>query len=237
MSTITQSERRPTGTNARETAYQIIRNRIIYLDYKPGTPLSDRILAEQLQMSRTPVREALILLSTSNMVVFKPQSGTFVTPIDMERVEVEQFARFAQEKEVISRVCASRSASLEQNYRENLRFYRFYLTEYTSQPDREKRLLELDNAFHRIPFHATGLDASFTHMMESVQHMERFRSLSLTVTMEDHVYDDHQALAEAVVAGNLPEAMRVLEVHMYRYRNHVAILREKFPEYFSSNPS
>ena len=53
----------PVGINAREKAYWIIRDKIIYMGLKPGEPVSDKILAEQLQMSRTPVREALILLS------------------------------------------------------------------------------------------------------------------------------------------------------------------------------
>ena len=93
------------GRNARETAYQIIRDKIIGCELKPGEAISDNQLAEELQMSRTPVREALIILSTSNMVVMKPQTGTFVSPIDVHRMETEQFARYALEKEIITRAC------------------------------------------------------------------------------------------------------------------------------------
>ena len=62
------------GRNARETAYRIIRDKIIGCELKPGEAISDKQLAEELQMSRTPVREALIILSTSNMVVLKKSS-------------------------------------------------------------------------------------------------------------------------------------------------------------------
>ena len=94
--------------NARERAYLIIRDKIIYMELKPGEPLSDKVLAKQLQMSRTPVREALILLSAYNMVVLKPQIGTFVAPIDTEWVAMEQFSRLAMEKEIIRQACSRR---------------------------------------------------------------------------------------------------------------------------------
>ena len=46
----------PAPRNAREAAYRILRDRIIFLDLKPGEPLNDKKLSEELQMSRTPVR-------------------------------------------------------------------------------------------------------------------------------------------------------------------------------------
>lgn len=49
--------------SARETAYQTIRSRIITMELKPGDPLNDRELAEELGISRTPMREALLMLN------------------------------------------------------------------------------------------------------------------------------------------------------------------------------
>ena len=49
-------------------------------------------------ISRTPMREALIMLNIAHMVDIKPQSGTHVAPIDLKRMELEQFARFTLEK-------------------------------------------------------------------------------------------------------------------------------------------
>jgi DNA-binding GntR family transcriptional regulator len=52
----------------------------------PGTPLSDKALAEQLRISRTPVREALLQLRAEGLVVARPQSGTFVFDPDAKEV-------------------------------------------------------------------------------------------------------------------------------------------------------
>jgi len=52
----------------------------------PGSPLSDKALAEQLRISRTPVREALLQLRSEGLVVARPQSGTFVFDPDAKEI-------------------------------------------------------------------------------------------------------------------------------------------------------
>ena len=103
--------------SARELAYQTIRSRIITMELKPGDPLNDRELAEELNISRTPMREALIMLNIAHMVVIKPQSGTYVAPIDLKLMELEQFARYTLEKEILNRVCGRLTPQQEEEYR------------------------------------------------------------------------------------------------------------------------
>ena len=50
------------------------------------------------------MREALIMLNIAHMVVIKPQSGTHVAPIDLKLMEMEQFARFTLEKELLNHI-------------------------------------------------------------------------------------------------------------------------------------
>ena len=63
--------------SAREAAYETIRSRIITMELKPGDELNDHELAQELGISRTPMREALIMLNIAHMVTIKPQSGTY----------------------------------------------------------------------------------------------------------------------------------------------------------------
>lgn len=147
--------------SAREQAYQTIRSRIITMELKPGDPLNDRELAEQMGISRTPMREALIMLNIAHMVDIKPQSGTHVAPIDLKRMELEQFARFTLEKEILNRVRGRLTDQQEQEYRQIIENYRLLEADLT-QPNRETRLLELDNQFHRKAFEITGMEAHLT---------------------------------------------------------------------------
>ena len=226
-------KRNTLGTSARETAYRIIRDKIIYLDLKPGEALSDRVLAEELEMSRTPVREALIILSTTNMVVLRPQSGTFVAPIDVKRMAAEQFLRYVLEKEILTLTCQHMDEPLKQRYRENLYLYHFYRYDSSESLDREKRLLELDNEFHRIAFATVGREDNFFYIMDTMQHIERLRSLSLTTMTDDHVYSDHQRIVDALSEGDLKTALYWLEIHMNRYQESIKEIQAQFPQYFS----
>ena len=219
------------GSNARETAYRIIRDKIISLDIKPGEVLSDKQLAEELEMSRTPVREAVILLASANMVILKPQIGTFVAPIDVERMEMEQFARYALEKEILSLACPQITPEIRWLYEENLRAYQHYSE--IDFPGRGNRLLDLDNEFHRIAFLAAGRENSFDHMLAGMLHVERMRMLSLAGLNQEQTITDHRAIVTTMTEGALPEALRWLELHLNRYQANVKVLREKYPEYFS----
>ena len=100
--------------SAREIAYDTIRSRIITMELKPGDELNDRLLAQELGISRTPMREALIMLNIAHMVTIKPQSGTHVAPIDLKLMEMEQFARFTLEKEILNRVRGRLTAEQEE---------------------------------------------------------------------------------------------------------------------------
>ena len=106
--------------SARETAYQTIRNRIITMELKPGDPLNDRELAEELGISRTPMREALLMLSLARMVDIKPQSGTHVAPINLKLMEMEQFSRYTLEKEILNRLRGGLTETQIADYRKNI---------------------------------------------------------------------------------------------------------------------
>ena len=218
--------------NARETAYQILRDKIIFLELKPGEPLNDKQLAEELEMSRTPVREALIILSTVNMVILRPQVGTFVAPIDAEWVEMEQFARRATEKEIIRQACAvPLGEEIRLRYEENIRRYEAYAA--GDDPERVRRLLELDNEFHRIAFSAMSRENNFFHMLNDMQHIERLRAISLIDKTQTELNRDHSAISRAVLAGDEKEALAHLDRHLSLYRDSLAKAREKYPEYFT----
>ena len=221
----------PEGSNARETAYQIIRDKIVRLELRPGEPLSDKLLAEELNMSRTPVREAVILLAAFNMVVLRPQIGTFVAPIDTELMEMEQFARFALEKEILTQACPLLTEEHHWLYTENLRTYRHYSK--TEVSDRATLLLSLDNEFHRIAFLAAGKEKNFDQMLRTLHHVERMRMLSVAGLNVDQIYDDHMAICTNLLAGNLSEALEALDLHLNRYKGNLPSLQAKYPEYFT----
>ena len=64
-----------------QTAYQEIRKRIIYGDYLPGEVLSENGLSKELEMSRTPIRDALLRLDSEGFIVTLKNRGILVKEI------------------------------------------------------------------------------------------------------------------------------------------------------------
>ncbi|MCO4317946.1 GntR family transcriptional regulator [Phyllobacterium sp. 21LDTY02-6] len=62
--------------------YDILRDEIISLQLPPGSPIDENQLAERFEMSRTPIREALVRLGSDGLVIALPNRSTVVSNID-----------------------------------------------------------------------------------------------------------------------------------------------------------
>lgn len=72
---------------ANEHIFEELKKRIIELEMKPGEMVNEKALIDEFQVSRTPVREALIMLSQIGLIETRPRIGTFVTQIDVHSVK------------------------------------------------------------------------------------------------------------------------------------------------------
>ncbi len=90
-----------------KTVYQTIRKRILYLDYKPGQILNEKILAEEFGVSRSPIKDVLNRLEWEEFVRVIPRTGSMVTEIEFSKImnvyqirfEIESFeANLAEEQ-------------------------------------------------------------------------------------------------------------------------------------------
>ncbi len=76
----------------------VLRERIVNLHYEPGEPLNEKKLADEFQVSRTPVREALIRLSGENLVTIVAHSGARVSDINLR-----DFQEWIELREILER--------------------------------------------------------------------------------------------------------------------------------------
>jgi DNA-binding GntR family transcriptional regulator len=70
-----------------ERIYSILRDRICLLDYAPGSHLSEEELAQEFEVSRTPVRRVLARLESEGLVQSVHGVGTIVTDVDIEELQ------------------------------------------------------------------------------------------------------------------------------------------------------
>lgn len=79
------SEQGPGAASMTELAYAALEERIVTLRLKPGEFLSEQTLAEQLDLGRTPIREALQKLAREGLVVILPRRGILVSDTNVEQ--------------------------------------------------------------------------------------------------------------------------------------------------------
>ncbi|WP_099515289.1 GntR family transcriptional regulator [Microvirga ossetica] len=85
------SVRDSTGTRSKklsltETAHQVLRARVLSGELRPGAEFSESELADQLSMSKTPVREALGRLVAEGLIEAFPRRGYRVTPVTVKDI-------------------------------------------------------------------------------------------------------------------------------------------------------
>src|ERR1044072_6056685 len=76
----------PRQRTNRRRVYETLRRKLLTLELPPGAALSENELAAAWGVSRTPVREGLILLAEEGLVQVFPQVGSFVSRVDPARV-------------------------------------------------------------------------------------------------------------------------------------------------------
>ena len=130
--------------------YNTLRNAIISGRFKPGSRLNESQLAREFNISRIPIREALMQLQEHGLVMNHERRGMFVTELDEEDVQRINSVRIVLEAEAI-RLTRSRMT----------RQIAAHLTSLVDQMDNladgsEMESAALDLEFHRTIWEATG---------------------------------------------------------------------------------
>lgn len=222
------TKRKPRETG-REYALRTLKENIIRLELAPGSMLSENELAAQMNLSRTPVREALVELSKVDIVEIYPQRGSAIALIDYDLVEEARFMRLVLEKAVVEQVCQMADPADIQCLRQNLRLYQECMDRGDSDAG-----LNTDNNFHRILFQIARKERVFSLIRNLSIHFDRVRRLSLSAVKDTKVLADHTAIVDAAEAGDVSRAVQLMEEHLTRYQYDAQTLRETYPDYFKN---
>jgi DNA-binding GntR family transcriptional regulator len=135
---------------AASRAYRAIRERILRCELEPGALINERALMRDTSFGRTPVREALLRLSTEGLVIFSGQ-GIHIAPVTFESVSALYTARLHAER--LAWQLWLRTVNDERTSRLAAAFYK--AEEFEARAD-EKGLVELDFGFHSQVYEECG---------------------------------------------------------------------------------
>ena len=211
----------------RDYAFRVIKDNIIKLELKPGTMLSEQDLADELDLSRTPVHEALQELSKTRIIEVFPQKGSLVSLINMDLIDEAVFLRTTIESAVIKEACQKAEESDIIELEENLNLQEFYL----SKKNLEK-FMELDNAFHKIMYRiANKMQCHYIVRTMNIHH-DRYRELRLYTSEATPIYTEHKEIFEAFKKKDVEKVSELLFKHLTRRDTDAKEIRKKYPEYF-----
>jgi len=216
-----------------------LRQHILAQGLKPGDRLpTERALAAGLGVSRGTVREALKVLEVIGAVARCPRRGAVLQPVDFGVLaEVSRFLMIRtpadfSEVFVARRVLEVSVLPLAVAHASHEHFRRM---------DAANRLMEAeievagspvdgDMAFHRALLAAAN-NSSLEQFGEVIQEFFRDPRAHLFVDAEmaRQTVEEHREIAEAIRAGDLPRAQRVLEKHLDRYV-HRGLVQTSSPE-------
>ncbi|MEO8907992.1 MAG: GntR family transcriptional regulator [Microbacteriaceae bacterium] len=140
----------PPSLSLADSAYQQLRDKLIMLDIRPGDPINDGLLASELQMGRTPVREALKRLESDHLVVSYARRGTFATTVD-----ITELADVSEIRELLEPLAARRAATMSTvSLRTQMREVASTIAAIAAEQIDQRELMRYDIAVHRLIYRA-----------------------------------------------------------------------------------
>ncbi|PWC80358.1 GntR family transcriptional regulator [Azospirillum sp. TSH100] len=209
--------------------YRVLRQAIVTMQFRPGQALSEQEIADQLGVSRQPVREAFIKLSEAGLLTIRPQRGSFVVKISAKQVLDARFVREAVETAVVRKACETITAAGIAELRELLKAQ----WDIADEPV-PVRFLELDEAFHRTIAIGAECEYAWRIVEETKAQMDRVRYLSVPyATPIRRLIAQHQAVLEGIVARDPVKAEAAMGLHLREILTSLPELEGKFPDLFT----
>jgi DNA-binding GntR family transcriptional regulator len=204
----TVQEHDPPATLA-ELAYTLIKQRIFNFELMPGDRFSELELAQQVQVSRTPLRQALQRLQREGFMQVFPKSGWLVVPLDFDQFDELYDFRVLIECFAVRHLC-------EADERPSLKaLAEVWLVPAGYREPDGQRVGELDEAFHSELVAASGNREMHKAHGDLTERIRIIRRLDFTQPRRVEVtYQEHAKILRAITQRRTDEAQRLLRAHI-----------------------
>jgi len=198
-----------------DRAYVELRDQIVTLAIPPGAPINEESLGRELQLGRTPLREAIKRLALENLVAVYPRRGTFVTEIN-----ITDLAHISDVRGQLEGHAAYRAAErLTPAQRDELDAL---VLEIETAAGGAQQLMELDARIHRFIYRCAGNP----YLRDT---LERYLNLSLRIWYLvlgrlPHLFErvhEHQELLRAIRGGDAGGARAIAAAHVALFETEI----------------
>jgi DNA-binding GntR family transcriptional regulator len=202
----------------KDRAYLEIKRGILRSDFPPGSFLAERQLADQLGMSKTPVRAALERLEAEGFITISPQQGIIIRELTIHEIADHYEIRIALETYVMRTMAGRLSADFADRLRVNLA---------AQEVARDARdvpgAVALDAEFHSLFCEALDNREILRVMGQLRDKIQRVitKVFQMNPGRIATSYAEHRAIADAVLRGDSALAARLIEEHLEYGKQHL----------------
>jgi len=198
----------PSATLA-ERAYAQIKQLIFDFHLLPGDRFSEADLTQRVQVSRTPLRQALQRLQREGFLLVFPKSGWQVAPLNFESFDELYDLRLLLETHAVARLCEAEERPALQALAE------VWLIAPEARLSHALSVGQLDEAFHAALVRASGnhemarVHTDITERIRIIRRLDFIKPARIDVT-----YDEHARILLAITRRRSDEAQRLLRAHV-----------------------
>ena len=194
-----------------DIAYEYIKGKIISGEYPPLSDLSEDTLQQELNVSRTPVREAILRLEKEDFVYVYPRKGTIVTDLTNDLLE-EVF----EVREAIEPVMAMRNINqIKQEWLLDIKKRLLEPPAGLSEDALREYYVSLDEELHTKIIEGCP-NRYMRRLMKNIQDQNMRLRLASTTVMDDddHTMDEHLQIIDSILERDREKLGELLLFHL-----------------------
>lgn len=202
----------------RGRVFQTLREDILQGRYQEKEELKEAAIAEELGVSRTPVREAFRQLELEGLIRIVPNKGAYVTGINSSDV-----ADIYEIRSLLEGLCARWATTRISKERLDEMEEVILLSEFHSAKGHYEQLTELDNRFHELLYDACESKILIHLLRNFHQYVQKQRQQTLSdKERSKEAVAEHKRIVEAMRDGNAELAEQLADKHICNaYQNMI----------------
>ncbi|GAB3462082.1 GntR family transcriptional regulator [Massilia terrae] len=213
--------------SAASQVYEFLRELIVTLALEPGATLSRTQVAECLDLSPMPVRDALSRLEKEGLVEIFPQHLTRVRAIDLDSARQMHVLRLSVELEIVHGLATSPDPAVAKALQAALTKQRACL----AAGDLGGFIL-FDQEFHKTMYGAAQLLGVWDMIRSASGNLDRLRRLHVPINGKaKSVLEEHAGIARAISEGDAAGAQAWVRRHLSGTLAELDNLRERYPDF------
>lgn len=200
-----------TANTVGDDVYEHMKRDILSLNLKPGTVVTEQVICEKYNISRTPSRHVLQRLRDEGLIFSIPYKASYVALLDLDSIRQLIYMRIAIESKVIKDAIAMKNdefiLSLEKSIEKQ--------KELLSKDFTPEEFYEMDSEFHENWFILAKKHIVWEEIQKLLVHYTRFRMLDIVVVKNFYaILEEHEELVRIIKESRIEDVDQMITKHL-----------------------